>query len=98
MFITLPEKLYNMVVGVAVSGGKDSMALLSCLLKEHKGEFKDIVVVNVEHGIRGEESVKDSGFVKDFCLKNGVKFYGYKVDTLKRVAETGESEEEAARN
>lgn len=98
MFITLPEKLYNTVVGVAVSGGKDSMALLSCLLKEHKEEFKEIVVVNVEHGIRGEESVKDTEFVKDFCLKNGVKFYGYKVDTLKRVGMTGESEEEAARN
>ncbi len=98
MNVKLPDQLKNKTVGVAVSGGKDSMALLTCLLKEHKSEFKKIVVINVEHGLRGEESLADTAFVKKYCEDLGVKFYGYSVDVRARVAATGESEEEAARN
>lgn len=62
-------------VAVAVSGGEDSMALLS-LFSEYarKGALK-LFAVNVDHGIRAN-SAYDSKFVKDFCENSGIEFYG----------------------
>ncbi len=68
------------VVGVAVSGGKDSMALLYYAYKNRKALNLTPVCINIEHGIRGEQSKNDSLFVKDFCDSNGIPFYGYVVD------------------
>lgn len=80
-------KRYNLLkdgdrVAVACSGGKDSMALLHYLWS-HKDELKvDVVVVNVDHGIR-EASAGDSKFVENFCKQHHIKFYGNKVDAVK---------------
>ena len=63
-------------IGVALSGGRDSVALFHALLK-NGGK---VVAINVEHGIRGEESVKDSLFVKELCEKCGVELFAYSVD------------------
>lgn len=55
----------------AVSGGADSMALLSALsvLVPHDRLF----CLHVEHGLRKpEESLGDAEFVKDFCEKNNI--------------------------
>ena len=43
----------NKKIGVAVSGGVDSMVLLDLMLKQSKN-----IVLNVEHGIRGIDSQK----------------------------------------
>ncbi len=67
-------------VAVAVSGGQDSMCLLHYLLVNSKKFNYSVVAINVEHGIRGESSVKDSEFVKDYCAKNGVPCYSFTVD------------------
>lgn len=55
-------------IGVAVSGGADSMVLLFLLKKLGY----DVTALHFEHGIRGEESVSDAAFVKDQCEKNGI--------------------------
>lgn len=39
-------------VAAAVSGGEDSMALLSLLLRYRDEKKLDLLVANVEHGIR----------------------------------------------
>jgi len=57
-------------VGVATSGGVDSMVLLF-LLK--KFGFK-VKALHFEHGIRGEESLRDAKFVEDFCKKYSIPF------------------------
>ena len=54
-------------VVVGVSGGPDSMALLCYLLSKREELDLRILVANVEHGIRGKESVADTEFVKQFC-------------------------------
>ena len=60
------------VVAVAVSGGRDSVALLH-FLKSVSSELSfEVRAVNVEHGIRGEESVRDSEFVKSLCKSRGI--------------------------
>ena len=43
-------------IGVALSGGRDSVALAYAM----KTAGIDIVAINVEHGIRGESSLNDS--------------------------------------
>ena len=72
-------KKYNMLengdfIVVGVSGGADSMLLLWYLLQKRKQYNLRLLVANVEHGIRGEESVNDTLFVKSFCEENGVEF------------------------
>jgi tRNA(Ile)-lysidine synthase len=51
-------------VGVAVSGGPDSVALLK-LLAMIAGDWNlELVILHMNHGIRGEESDRDESFVK----------------------------------
>ena len=65
-------------IAVAVSGGADSMCLLDLAVKHFPPDR--IIVLNVEHGIRGEESKRDSAFVKAAAERYGVKFIGRAVD------------------
>ena len=57
-------------VVIAISGGVDSIVLLD-ISKEY---FKDIYVVNINHGMR-KESVQDKGLVESYCIKNNLKFF-----------------------
>ncbi len=79
-------------LGVAVSGGMDSMVLLDLCRKVQK----KMVVINIEHGIRGEESISDSDFVETYCRLCGIECLRFSVDTLGDI-QTGESVELAAR-
>ncbi|MEA5002610.1 MAG: tRNA lysidine(34) synthetase TilS [Christensenella sp.] len=62
-------------VGVAVSGGPDSMALLSCLCLLAPSAFFSVVCVHFEHGIRGQESLDDADFVSQYCAEHNIPFY-----------------------
>ena len=84
-------------VVIGVSGGADSMLLLSYFLKKQKELDLRLLVANVEHGIRGEESVRDSAFVESFCKENGVEFKCLKIDAPRLAAEAGEGVEEYSR-
>ena len=61
---------------VAVSGGADSMAMLTALLELSRRAViskESIFCLHVEHGLRpAEESCGDAKFVRDFCEKNGI--------------------------
>ena len=87
----------NKVIAVALSGGKDSIFLIDLLLKSAKEKNLTIKAVNIDHSIRGEESVRDSEFVKDYCKKVGVELRFFKVDAVKYSKENGLSVEEGAR-
>lgn len=80
-------------IGVAVSGGVDSMVLLR-LFMEGGGDF---CVLNVEHGIRGESSVRDSEFVAKFCKQHGIECYSERVNALEYAEKQKMSVELAAR-
>lgn len=67
-------------IGIAVSGGSDSMALLHCFNNfKERGHF-NICAVHLEHGIRGEASRKDANFVARQCEKLGIPLYGESAD------------------
>src|SRR5919107_2385924 len=55
---------------VMVSGGPDSVALLRALV-----ELKTRpVVLHVDHGLRGEESLRDAKFVRELCEGLGLVY------------------------
>lgn len=62
----------NKKICVALSGGADSMALLH-YINARKNEFGiTLFAVHLEHGIRGEKSVADANFVKNYCEKENI--------------------------
>ena len=84
-------------IAVAVSGGSDSMALLNYMRSQAKIYGIKIIALNVEHGIRGQASVSDTEFVKEFCAKNDIPLLTYAVDCPKYAEENKLSIEQAAR-
>lgn len=72
-------------IAVACSGGKDSMSLLHFLWSNRETLGCQVVAVNVDHGLR-ENSASDSEFVANFCAKNNIKVYSFKVNA-KQFAE-----------
>ncbi len=52
---------------MAVSGGKDSIALLHYMAHNAPGYGIKVTALNCDHGIRGEASRQDSEFVRSFC-------------------------------
>lgn len=80
-------------IGVGVSGGADSMVLLDLLVNSGA----KVSAINIEHGIRGDESVSDSNFVKNFCEDRGIPFLSFAVDSIKLAGDEGISLELAAR-
>ncbi|MEA4854036.1 MAG: tRNA lysidine(34) synthetase TilS [Christensenella sp.] len=84
-------------IGVAVSGGADSMALLVCLCAIAPSLFCSVVCVHFEHGIRGEQSRRDADFVADFCAQRNIPFYMSAADVPLLAKEWGMSEETAAK-
>ena len=85
-------------VGIGLSGGSDSMALVSCLLKLRKPLNFSIVAVHVNHNLRGEESRRDEQFVLDFCAENKIECVVKSINVMKNVAETKHTVEQSARN
>ncbi len=87
----------GMRLGVAVSGGADSVALLLRL----EGLWQELglvlTVLHVHHGIRGVEADGDAVFVEQLADRLGLRFLRHNVDTLARADKEQETVEEAAR-
>ena len=85
------------VIGCAVSGGSDSMALLHFMLSLRRDMGFEVVCVNVDHGIRGKESEEDSGFVRRYCEGRGLELFFKKADAPRYAKESRLNLEQAAR-
>ena len=88
----LDPKRYG-VIGVAVSGGIDSMCLLHYLSRTGAS----MVALTVEHGIRGEASLADVRLVEDYCRTLGVPCLVHRVDAPAYAAAHHMGVEQAAR-
>ena len=84
-------------VAVGVSGGADSMCLLS-ILSKLKDEYGIILkAVHINHGIRGEEALRDENSVRDYCQENGIELLVFREDIPYLAKEMGLGEEECGR-
>jgi tRNA(Ile)-lysidine synthase len=84
-------------VGVAVSGGIDSVALLR-LMVELRSELGIVLsVVHFNHKLRGPESDGDEQLVADIAREHGLEFYCDSDDVAGHAREQGVSLETAAR-
>ena len=81
----------------AVSGGADSVCLLHLLMSQREELGLSLFAAHFEHGLRGEESLRDARFVEDFCRANGIPFVLEHGDVPAYAREKGLGIEEAAR-
>ena len=88
---------FNDKVAVAVSGGCDSMCLLHYLCHNAEKLNLSVIALNVEHGIRGKDSLNDTAFVKSYCEKNQIPLLTYSVDAIAYAKENKLSIEQSAR-
>ncbi len=84
-------------IAVALSGGIDSMALLYYMKDAQKKFNFSLLAINVEHGIRGNDSILDSEFVKEVCFKQGIPLLSYSVNATQKAHNEKLSIEESAR-
>ncbi len=82
---------------VAVSGGADSMCLLHFFNSISSKKNLNIICAHVNHGIRGDEALRDENFVRSYCENNSIRFECTHFDVPATASETGESEEQAGR-
>ncbi|MCX4320073.1 MAG: tRNA lysidine(34) synthetase TilS [Lachnospiraceae bacterium] len=80
-----------------VSGGADSVCLFRVLLELKEKMGFTLSVVHVEHGIRGEDSLRDGEFVKNLAREFGVESVLVHCCVPQEAAKRGISTEEAAR-
>lgn len=81
--------------GIAVSGGSDSMALLTWVASHYDTTKFD--VINIEHGIRGDNSLRDTAFVIDYCKTRNISCLVTHVNVPEYSRNNGCTIEQAAR-
>lgn len=93
----MDEDLKNGVL-VGFSGGADSVFLLSFLVEysNRYGAFK-IQPVHINHGIRGDEALRDENFSKEFCNAIDLTCIVESVDVPSLAKSTKRGIEESAR-
>lgn len=85
------------VVGVAVSGGADSMALLHFLFENKDNLDISVMAITVDHMLRGEKSMGDALFVRTWCKEHGIPCLVFTVDAGRISSERNVGIEDGAR-
>jgi tRNA(Ile)-lysidine synthase len=84
-------------VGVGVSGGADSVALLMLLLELREKLGIVVRVAHLNHKLRGKASETDEKFVAALAAKHGVEFHVESVDVAARAKREKANLEDAGR-
>ena len=84
-------------IGVAVSGGADSVCLLHVLLELATQWRLRLTVLHLNHGLRGEESREDERFVRGLAARLGLPAIIRAVDVAADAAQSSDNLEQAAR-
>ena len=93
---------FNMIeskesVLAAVSGGPDSIALVLSLLFLKQSYDLDIGIAHLNHMLRGEDSLEDEQFVREFAQKFSLPFFCEQKDVTAYAESRRLSVEEAGR-
>lgn len=81
----------------AVSGGADSVALLTLLHRAKSRLDLTVSCAHAEHGLRGAASLEDMEFVRSLCGRLDIAFYAKRLDVAAYAKEHGGGLEAAAR-
>lgn len=82
---------------LGVSGGADSVCLLMILHELSKSMSLKLIVVHINHGIRGEDAKADYLYVEELCKELNIDFNGFHFDVTLIAKKQKLSEEEAGR-
>ena len=82
---------------VALSGGRDSMALLTALEELAEDRSLTLLAAHYDHGLRGEESRRDRDFVMRWCESRGIPLTVGQGDVAGEAKRTRRGVEETAR-
>lgn len=82
---------------VGVSGGADSVALLSvlCELKAELGF--EIVAIHINHNLRGEEALRDQHFVEELCRNKKIELIVKNIEVKSLAQKEKKTIEQVAR-
>ena len=83
----------NIILGV--SGGADSVSMLLLTYAYMNAEY--LTVAHMNHGIRGDEAIRDETYVRDLCTQLGVEFRTEYQNIPQLATEYGMGIEETAR-
>lgn len=89
------QKEDKLIVGV--SGGADSVCLLFVLLELQKKLNFEMVVVHVNHGLRGKAADEDETYVRKVCKEHGITCVVYSENVELIAKNRKQSIEEAGR-
>jgi len=84
-------------VTVGLSGGADSVCLCHILKKLESTLNIKVCAVHINHGIRGEEALRDENFVISFCKKLQIPLSVFHFDIPDEAEKAGETIEECGR-
>ena len=85
-------------LGVAVSGGADSVALLRLILEQRAQLGIVLSVIHFNHKLRGDESEADQAFVRELAADHQLEYHSSEADTRRFAREKELSLEAAARD
>ena len=91
-------KLTTSPLIVGVSGGPDSVCLLTALAALRKALGLELHVAHLEHGLRGQASRDDHAYVVGLCLELGLPLISESADVAAHGRKARLSIEEAARD
>ena len=80
-----------------LSGGADSICMAHLLFRYCAEHHVDLAFCHINHQLRGDESLRDEQFCRDFAEKSGVPIYIRSVKVTEFAGDKGLSLEEAAR-
>lgn len=93
----IAKKIKNKRLLVGVSGGVDSMVLLTLLLDLQKNVDFYMEVIHINHNLRGKESDSDEKLVVSYAKQNNVPCIVKSVDVINNKKVSKQTIEESAR-
>ena len=81
----------------AVSGGLDSMCLLTMAVQWGQAQGRRVAAAHFNHQLRGGDADRDERFVRDWCAAHAIPFFAGRGDVRAKAEREGLSVEETAR-
>ena len=91
------DQYQGMKICVALSGGLDSVCLLYAFRREASKYGITLTAAHLEHGIRGEESLRDLNFCENLCREWGIELISRRISVPSVAKDSGRGIEETAR-